>query len=582
MASMIPRVLDPDAPDSEKLVYTRLRDRLPATWKVIHGQRFLLPAKHGDRTREGELDFLLFDPSRGALGLEVKGGRVERHAGGWVSTDRDGERHEVKDPGRQAQQAVHAIRKYLEKAPDFGGKGCRCRFEWGVVLPGVVSPPDMGPDLPRALVLDSRDLDDPGRAVDRMFGYWENRGGASGSGNRALSGACADAFVRVLCERHPPASWLARRFDEENRELLRLTEEQKILLDSLAEHPRAAIRGAAGTGKTVLAMEKARRMTLAGKRVSLLCFNKPLAAHLDREAGGEFTVETFHDFCRRLAQRAKLPFKPPKGSERFWREDAAMLLLEALERLPDERYDAVVVDEGQDFLPDWWPCLDEALRDGREGTLYAFYDPNQDIYEGGPPRALDILPHQLKYNCRNTKKIAEYAARLVGSEESVKPGAPPGERVEETTCRSGAEVVRVVSERIDRLVAHERIQPDRIAIVSTRTLKNSPFAGDHRAGRFSLLNLDDSRSWKKKPTSRGGSTGHVVFDTLDRFKGLERDVVILLDLPSESRSITPRHRYAAASRAKNLLMVVRLAAAEPRAGRTRGTFRPPGDDRGTG
>ena len=210
-----------------------------------------------------------------------------------------------------------------------------------------------------------------------------------------------------------------------------------ILLDSLAEHPRAAIRGAAGTGKTVLAMEKAHRMALAGKRVSLLCFNKPLAAHLDREAGGEFTVETFHDFCRRLAQRAKLPFKPPKGSER-------------------------------------------------------------------------------------------------------------------------------------------------IAIVSTRTLKNSPFAGDHRAGRFLLLNLDDSRSWKKTPSPRGGSTGRVVFDTLDRFKGLERDVVILLDLPSESRSITPRHRYAAASRARNLLMVVRLAAAEPRAGRTRGTLRPPGDDRGTG
>ena len=577
MASMIPPVLDPDTtPDSEKLVYTRLRDRLPGTWKAIHGQRFLLPAKHGTRAREGELDFLVLDPSRGALGLEVKGGRVERRADGWVSTDRRDERHDIKDPGKQASHGVHAIRKYLEKAPDFGGRGFRCRFDWGVVLPNVESPPDMGPDLPRDLVLDSRDLADPRRAVDRMFGYWENRGGTSGAGNRALSNEWVDAFVRVLCERHPPASWLARRFDEENRELLRLTEEQKILLDSLAEHPRAAIRGAAGTGKTVLAMEKARRMALAGgKRVSLLCFNTPLAAHLAREAGGEFTVETFHDFCRRLAQRAKLPFKPPKGGDRerrFWTEDAAMLLLEALERLPDERYDAVVVDEGQDFMPDWWPCIDAALKDGGEGTLYAFYDPNQDIYEGGPPKALAILPYQLKYNCRNTKKIAEYAARLVGSEESVRREAPPGERVEEITCQSGAEVVRVVGERIERLVAHERIQPDRIAIISTCTLKHSPFAADHRAGRFGLLNLDDSRSWKGRASSLGGSTRHVVFDTLDRFKGLERDVVILLDLPSESRSITPRHRYAAASRAKNLLVVIRLAAEEARTDRIRGTL----------
>ena len=564
MANMIPPVLAPETPDSEKLMYTLLRDRFPDTWKAIHGQRFLLPAKHGARTRERELDFLVLDPSRGALGLEVKGGHVERHADGWTSTDRDGERHDIKDPGKQASDAVHTIRKYLEKSPDFGGKGFRCRFEWGVVLPNVESPPDMGPDLPRALVLDSTDLADPESAVDRMFSYWEKGGGTSGFGNRALSGECVDAFVRVLCERHPPASWLAQQFDEENRELLRLTEEQKILLDSLAEYPRAAIRGAAGTGKTVLAMEKARRMAGAGKRVLVLCFNTPLAAHLAREAG-DFTVETFHAFCRRMAKRAKLPFEPPKGGGRggrFWAKDAAMRLLEALDRLPDERYDAIVVDEGQDFLPDWWPCLDEALRDERDGTLYAFYDPNQDIYEGGPPRALEILPYKLVHNCRNTTNIADYAARLVDDEAIVRPGAPRGKSVEEITCTTGTEVVRVVGELIDRLVVKEGIRPDRIAIVATRTLKNSPFAGGHRAGRFRLLNLDDSRSWKSRPSSLGGSTGHVVFDTLHRFKGLERDIVILLDLPSEGGSITSRHRYAAASRAKHLLIVVRLVPAK--------------------
>lgn len=227
-----------------------------------------------------------------------------------------------------------------------------------------------------------------------MFNYWEEKGDSSGSGDRALLHECADAFVSVLLERHPPASWLAQQFDEENQELLRLTEEQKNLLDSLAEHPRAAIKGAAGTGKTVLAMEKARRMARGG-RVALLCFNIPLAAHLAREAGGEFTVETFHAFCRRLTQRANLPFMPPTGGEkerRFWEKDAAMRLLEALERLPDERYDAIVVDEGQDFMPDWWPCLDEALKDGREGALYAFYDPNQDIYEGGPHKGTGDSP----------------------------------------------------------------------------------------------------------------------------------------------------------------------------------------------
>lgn len=189
-----------------------------------------------------------------------------------------------------------------------------------------------------------------------------------------------------------------------------------------------------------------------------------------------------------------------------------------------------------------------------------FYDPNQDIYGGGPPEALEILPYPLSYNCRNTTRIAEYAARLVGNEAVVRPDAPRGADVEKITCRSDAEVVLKVGERIEQLIDEEGIGPDRIAIISTRTRKNSPFAEHRSAGRFELRNLDDSGSGKGRSSSGGGSTGPVVFDTLHRCKGLEWDVVILLDLPSASQSITPRHRHVAAPRARHLLIVVRLAA----------------------
>ncbi len=328
-----------------------------------------------------------------------------------------------------------------------------------------------------------------------------------------------------------------------------------VILDSLAAHDRAAIAGPAGTGKTVLAMEKARRMATTGQRVLLLCFNRPLALDLAARADG-FEVETFHDFCRRLSSRVGLRFGPKTNRDkdtRFWAEEAPMLLLEALQQLPAEvRYDAIVVDEGQDFLPDWWPCLDEALRRNREGTLYAFYDANQNIYSGGPPGALDVLETRLVYNCRNTTRIAEYAAGLLGAEPRVRAGAPQGQPVEDVSCRSDADVVRTVAERLERLVFRENVDPDGIAIVSTRTLKNSPFAGNHRAGRFELVNLDDRRRRSSSAARR------VVFDTLHRFKGLERDIVILLDLPWGSAGVTPQHRYVAASRARNLLVVVRL------------------------
>lgn len=571
MARMIPPVPAPETPESERHVYERFQSVLPNEWTVIHSQRFLLP-KNG-RAWEGEVDFLILDPLRGAIGLEVKGGGVERTAAGWFSVNRHGTKHTIKDPGKQASSAVHAVRKYLKAAPGFGQRGFRCRFGWGVVLPDVESPSDLGPDLPRDVVLDRGDFARLKQAVDRVFA-------CHCGGGQPLSEAAAEAFVAALVERYPPASRLALQFKEENRELLRLTEDQMTLLDNLAAHNRAAIEGAAGTGKTVLAMEKARRLATTGRRVLLLCFNSPLAQDLAARAV-DFDVETFVYFCRRLASRARVGFDeklrrnkklPRDEATRLFAKEAPERLRQALARLPDERWDAIVVDEAQDFLPNWWPCLNEALRDGREGTLYAFYDPNQDLHDGGPARSLEVIEHKLRDNCRNTARIADYVARLVGTEPYIKTGAPQGEEVDEITCRSDAGVIRTVAECLDRLVFRENVDPDTIAVVSTRTLKNSPFARDHRAGRFELVNLGN-RGPRANPAS---PLRQVAFDTLYRFKGLERDVVIFLDLPGGDHSrhratsqhavntyddlprVTERHRYVAASRARNLLVVVRF------------------------
>ena len=382
MARMIPPRLAPETPDSERRVYERFEFALPSAWTVIHSQRFLLPQHR--RTQEGELDFLVLNPSRGAIGLEVKGGWVQRTAAGWSSVDRHGRTHEIKDPGQQASSAIHAIAKYWEQAPGFGGRGFRCGYGWGVVLPDIECPGDLGPDFPRDVIVDRADLMNVENALDRVFRCLGNR-------RTSLSTAGVKALVATLRVRYPPASSLALQFKEDNEKLWQLTEEQTTVLDSLAAHNRAAIEGAAGTGKTVLAMEKARRLATTGQRVLLLCFNEPLARDLSQQADG-FEVETFHGFGRRLARRAGLgrfePRQPDVKNSRiaFYTEEAPMVLLEALERLPDERYDAIVVDEAQDFLPDWWPCLDSALRYGREGTLYAFYDPNQRIYGVALPK----------------------------------------------------------------------------------------------------------------------------------------------------------------------------------------------------
>ena len=256
-----------------------------------------------------------------------------------------------------------------------------------------------------------------------------------------------------------------------------------------------------------------------------------------------------------MARRAGLAFEEPTtpGHQDFWETTAPNLLLDALERLPESRYDAIVVDEGQDFMRDWWDCLDLSLKDGGEGTLYAFYDPNQNISNRHPPQALEIIPNRLPHNCRNTANIARYIAGLIGEEARVRPGAPDGAPVEEITCGDPAALALQVTERLERLVEEDDVRPQDIGIISTRRLENSPFAEDGRAGRFRLVGLGDPHAAKGRR-----SRPRIVFDTLERFKGLERDVVVLLDLPGSKRAVTAARLYVGASRAKHLLVVARL------------------------
>lgn len=79
----------------------------------------------------------------------------------------------------------------------------------------------------------------------------------------------------------------------------------------LERQRRAAIEGAAGTGKTILAEPKATRLAAAGQRVLLLCFNQALAGWLASRAAG-FEARSFHGFCRERATAAGLSFKAPR------------------------------------------------------------------------------------------------------------------------------------------------------------------------------------------------------------------------------------------------------------------------------
>ena len=161
MARMLPARPDGDAPDSERKVFAAFERHLPRNWTVFHSRRLVLP-RQGHSAIERELDFLVIDPARGLLGLEVKGGiEIGRDPEGWYSGSDP--RHRIKSPGAQVQRAMHGLAEYLRTRtalPAFG---------WGVVFPDAESPESLGPDLPRQLVIDRSGLQWADKAVAGVF-----------------------------------------------------------------------------------------------------------------------------------------------------------------------------------------------------------------------------------------------------------------------------------------------------------------------------------------------------------------------------------------------------------------------------
>ncbi len=118
--------------------------------------------------KEGEVDFLVFDPTGGFVGLEVKGGNVTRTPDGWLQQGKADPKR-IQDPGVQAQRGVHALHGYLCKEARLRSSRERLRFGFGVVFPDVDVHTSLGPDLPRAAILDRLDMADPLAALTRLF-----------------------------------------------------------------------------------------------------------------------------------------------------------------------------------------------------------------------------------------------------------------------------------------------------------------------------------------------------------------------------------------------------------------------------
>lgn len=557
MARLIPHT-DPGQIklDPERRVAEALCGQLPKKVIVFHSYPWLRPEHDLNRPgspnilREGEADFVVVHPRYGIAIVEVKGGDLhyDPSAHRW---DREGATHPVKDPFSQAAKNLHAIEGQI-KQRSFGEyqqlpfSRVRC-----VVFPHCNYKGSLPPGAHESTLVGASDLKKLGQKIEDLFKL------QAFVPKSELSPEVLDGITRGLTSTFQlvPALW--SEIEDQERRLFRFTEEQLTILKVLQSHSRAAIQGVAGSGKTVLAIAKARSFADEGKRVLFLCFNEMLAEwlrfHLPEAYRDSVTIRNYHKLCREWVKTAGMAWPNAVDEAAFFNSEAPKMLEQAIDLLPERCFDAVVVDEGQDFMPAWWDTVELINKRPTEGPLYVFFDPDQQIFQETPASMPDLgSSFMLPVNCRNTERIASRCGKILGKSIPVNRDAPEGKPPLVVYAPSAETQIGEVEKQIKEwTLPSTGLKLNQIAVVTRGNVQNSSLAGV-----LSVAGLPFTADLTRWRAGAG-----ILLTSLYRFKGLETDALILADIiPPDPEAapagFRPQHFYVACSRAKHLLTII--------------------------
>jgi hypothetical protein len=553
LARLIPKVdIEEIEVKSERDTARCLVDQLPNDCIIYHSYPWLKTDRNdrGNTTIiEGETDFVIILPSHGMLILEVKGGEItyDSDLRAWSRVLGNGLLKPIQDPFEQANRNTHYLEKMIKRRGYQGVNSLPFTYGYAVVFPDCEynGPTPAGSEP--SIIFSASDLPFLDRRITTALNQWTR-----GDKPRPLSSDDINKITKSISPSFNLLPVLFRRLEEQEEKLFRLTKEQQNLLNFLGQKQHACIEGVAGSGKTMLAQAQAQKFAEEGKKVLFVCYNKVLAKWIKDEIADEYkdliTVKHFHGLCADWVRKAGMSFSPPsKVINAFWQDEAADLLMDAIDIVP-EKFDAVIVDEGQDFYPNWWMPLEMINSEGDEGAMYIFYDPRQNLYvdQKGSLPALGE-PYNLLTNCRNTRLIAAKCSEILNVEIATREEAPQGEKPMVVSLGLAHDIKKRVERYIYEWIKDGKLKPSQVAILSP-----------NKKERSSLSDLNETRGIKITEDINSWRDGNgVLFSTVKSFKGLEADAVILIDIPEgDSTFFKQSDHYVACSRAKHLLVVI--------------------------
>ena len=527
-------------------------------------------ARH-QRKEYAEADFILIGPA-GIFCLEVKGGHVERRDGVWTIGWPNGLTYQSKEgPFMQAQGVRWALLGFLKSRLQSNGFR-HLRVGWGVAFPDIVFD-RVDPEWDKAVVYDQRDKPFSFlRYVLRLQQYFEGRAAELGKqGSQELSASQVNQVVDVIRGDFDVVPTIKGLVLESKRELVRLSSAQFSVLNFALneDNPRILCQGAAGTGKTLIAIEAARRLSARGLKVLLLCFNENLNRFLSADVGpnGILEVSTLHSFLGRIIKKGG--FGSQLASARTQRSDASLfeetypaLFESAALALIEEGglalFDAIIIDEAQDVLtPGYMNCLDMVLEGGiKRGRWMIFFDPDvqSHVYGRLDGKTLDGLKQcapasfALYENFRNPRAIISEMCTVIG--------------LSEPECR------RELNSKVDYIsFSDERSQGKKLRALLVELMRDGASPSDITV--LSASKKADACIMRYPPAIGqevvyldGNESNHarssLTAASISAFKGLENEIIILTDLPRRSRddAWTRSMFYVGMTRARSKLFAL--------------------------
>lgn len=549
MAKMFPKIFPEDSNSpGERKVFEYLKKFAPADWFVLHS--FRLP-KH-KQVVFGEADFVVIAPKLGIFVLEIKSGGVGFDGSEWIFINRNHEKsHKKRGPFQQGREAMFEIERIIVEKLGSSYSRTNILYGYGVIFTDEANFPTKTITEDESWRLcqktDKNDYCSFIRHLNKNFIDELKQIGKRVPAELTIQ--TAEVIAKTLRPIVDCVVPLKSFVQETEKDIISLTEEQYACLDDIEINDQMVVTGGAGTGKTLLAVEEAKRTAEHG-RVAFFCYNKNLADFIKNNLeNNQITVYSLHAYLLKLCGTKV------DGIERNGEFFEKILPQIACEVAKEQGvcFDKIIVDEFQDLCTeDYLAFFDSIIKNGLFEGKFTFYGDfsRQAIYNKNATLATlkkfaFFARKHLSINCRNTLYIGNELINITGYEDKQYR-------------------LKITGEPVDFVVWEtEEEQKDKL-FLSIKELKNKGF------GSSSIMIL----SPKKRVNSIVGKYDEdeclignhgadnlaylAMFSTVHSFKGLESEIVILTDIDDYSDT---QLMYIALSRARSKLIVLESVSA---------------------